>query len=66
MRSRIASLKEEADRALERKKLLRVKMGLCWLCKSPEREILVTFLLARGKQSRAGLVPMCQGLGAAL
>lgn len=41
-------------------------MGLCWLCKSPEREILVTFLLARGKQSRAGLVPMCQGLGAAL
>lgn len=46
--------------------LLRVKMDLCWLCKSPEREILVTFLLARGRQSRAGLVPMCQGPGAAL
>lgn len=65
MRSRIAS---EGVRLSfgEEEMLLRVKMDLCWLCKSPEREILVTFLLARGRQSRAGLVPMCQGPGAAL
>lgn len=43
--------------------LLRVEMALHWLCKSLEREILVTFLLARDRQSRAGLVPMGQGPG---